>query len=398
MKTSRRYPIPWQLATIIAIGVSVCALLIASYVYNARQQLGADYTALVGDIVRAQQAIPQMQIALEGFTDQPKAIHLRQINHVVWLSQQYLNHVQNGLSQHPQLMRGAEYLQEDIATLPNQLDMLSATAQAAVHNPSLITQLQHHARDLEADMAWVYFELNDVVHSAAGQQRLIMQRLSAAVSVLVAMVIVIAIILLIAVLRLQHKRDTLKTLMLTDELTGLPNRRYFVNTAEAQIANAKHQQQPLSLLLIDLDYFKHVNDSFGHPVGDDMLRRVGTCMAQLKRHGDTLARIGGEEFCLLMPDTAQQDAANVAERIRKGVVQLTFAGVSAHHQQTVSIGVSCTHNGMLTFEQLYSLADKALYQAKANGRNQVSVLHPTQAPPHGTKGIAGSEPSSHHSL
>lgn len=382
MKALCRPSIPWRLAGLLAVGVSICALLIASYVYNARQQLGADYTALVGDIVRAQQTTPQFQIALEGFIDQPEAIHLRQINHITWLSRQYLAHVEHGLAQHPQLLRRANYLQNDMKALPEQLNALEESAQRAVNAPSQLPTLQRLATDLEANMAWVYFELNDVVHTAAGQQRLIMQRLSTAVSFLVAMVMLIAAVLLIAVFRLQRQRDTLKALMLTDELTGLYNRRHLIGTAQDQLTNAQRQQQPLSFLLIDLDYFKRVNDTFGHPIGDEVLRVVSARMKQLKRPADTLARIGGEEFCLLMPNTHLEDAEQVAERIRKEIANLDLQYLSELPQQTASIGISCAPEGNLTFEQIYSLADQALYQAKASGRNRVESIEPAKTVPH----------------
>ncbi|MDP3534898.1 MAG: GGDEF domain-containing protein [Halomonas sp.] len=382
MKALCRPSIPWQLAGLLAVGVSICALLIASYVYSARQQLGADYTALVGDIVRAQQTTPQFQIALEGFIDQPEAIHLRQINHITWLSRQYLAHVEHGLAQHPQLLRRADYLQNDMQALPEQLNALEQSAQRAVNTPSQLPTLQRLATDLEANMAWVYFELNDVVHTAAGQQRLIMQRLSTAVSFLVAMVMLIAAVLLIAVFRLQRQRDTLKALMLTDELTGLYNRRHLIGTAQDQLTNAQRQQQPLSFLLIDLDYFKRVNDTFGHPIGDEVLRVFSARMKQLKRPADTLARIGGEEFCLLMPNTHLEDAEQVAERIRKEIADLNLQHIAELPQQTVSIGISCAHDGKLSFEQIYSLADQALYQAKALGRDRVESMVPEESVPH----------------
>lgn len=382
MKALCRPSIPWQLAGLLAVGVSICALLIASYVYNARQQLGADYTALVGDIVRAQQTTPQFQIALEGFIDQPEAIHLRQINHITWLSRQYLAHVEHGLAQHPQLLRRADYLQNDMQALPEQLNALEQSAQRAVNTPSQLPTLQRLATDLEANMAWVYFELNDVVHTAAGQQRLIMQRLSTAVSFLVVMVMLIAAVLLIAVFRLQRQRDTLKALMLTDELTGLYNRRHLIGTAQDQLTNAQRQQQPLSFLLIDLDYFKRVNDTFGHPIGDEVLRVFSARMKQLKRPADTLARIGGEEFCLLMPNTHLEDAEQVAERIRKEIADLNLQHIAELPQQTVSIGISCAHDGKLSFEQIYSLADQALYQAKALGRDRVESMVPEESVPH----------------
>ncbi|MCL7930025.1 GGDEF domain-containing protein [Halomonas llamarensis] len=358
----------------MAIGT---ALLVGYYVYSARQQLGADYTALVGDIVRAQQTAPQLNHALESFIDEPFGLHLRQIHHTLWLSEQYLEHVRHGLQQHPQLHRDTAYLEGDLSLLGEQLIELEARAEAALVDRSLLPELQRLSMDIEATMAWAYSELNTAVHSAAGRQRLIMQRLSWAVTGLVLAVMLIALTLLAAVLHLQRQRNTLKMLMLTDELTGLYNRRHLVDAASRTLTDAQRHQQPISLLLLDLDYFKHVNDTYGHPAGDDVLRKVSQQLCNISRATDIVARIGGEEFCLLMPNTPVDDAENVAERIRHAIAIEPLTHLDRHLQQTVSIGVTTSLNGAQSFQQLYSLADQALYQAKALGRNRVESVLPT---------------------
>lgn len=374
-------PRMWRIATLIAVMAIGTSLLVGYYVYTARQKLGADYTALVGDIVRAQQTTPQLDHALESFIDEPILLHLGQIHHTLWLSEKYLDHVRHGLNQHPQLHRDTAYLEEDFVLLSKQLLELEEQAKAALVDRSLLPELQRLSMDIEATMAWAYSELNTAVHSAAGRQRLIMQRLSWAVTGLVVTVMLIALALLAAVLRLQRQRNTLKKLMLTDELTGLYNRRHLVDAASRELNDAKRHQQPLSLLLIDLDYFKHVNDTYGHPCGDDVLRKVSQQLRCISRATDIVARIGGEEFCLLMPNTTVNDAESVAERIRHDIALEPLSHLDTPFQQTVSIGVTTSIEGRHSFEQLYSLADQALYQAKALGRDRVeSILPPSPFP------------------
>jgi diguanylate cyclase (GGDEF)-like protein len=373
-----RLPKMWKITTVVVVMAIGAALLVGYYVNSARQQIGADYTALVGDIVRAQQTTPQLDHAVESFIDEPIGLHLRQIHNTLWLSEKYLEHVLNGLNQYPMLFRETAYLEDDLVLLSEQLLALEERAEAALVDRSLLPELQRLSMDIEATMAWAYSELNAAVHSAAGRQRFIMQRLSWAVTGLILAVMLIALALLAAVLRLQRQRNMLKTLMLTDELTELYNRRHLVDAASRELNDAQRHQQPVTLLLLDLDYFKHVNDSYGHPCGDDVLRRVSQQLRNVSRATDIAARIGGEEFCLLMPDTTVDDAEIVAERIRHAIAIEPFTHLNTHFQQTVSIGLTTSIDGTQSFEQLYSLADQALYQAKALGRNRVeSVLPPS---------------------
>ncbi|MDR5899638.1 GGDEF domain-containing protein [Halomonas vilamensis] len=366
----------WRIAILTAIVAIGIALLVSYYVHSARQHLGADYTALVGNIVRAQQTTPQLDHALESFIDEPIGLHLRQIRHTLWLSSNYLDQVSHGLSQHSQLYRDTAYLGDDFTRLRGQIITLEEQAEAALVDRSLLPELQRLSMDIEATMAWTYSELNAAVHSAAGRQRFIMQRLSWAVTALVVAVMLVALALLAAVLRLQRQRNTLKMLMLTDELTGLYNRRHLVDAASRELNDAQRHQQPLSLLLLDLDYFKHVNDTYGHPAGDDVLRKVSQQLRNISRATDIVARIGGEEFCVLMPNTTVDDAESVAERIRHAIALEPLTHLGANLQQTVSIGVTTSLDGSHSFEKLYSLADQALYQAKELGRNRVECVLP----------------------
>ncbi|PTQ89976.1 diguanylate cyclase [Agitococcus lubricus] len=161
----------------------------------------------------------------------------------------------------------------------------------------------------------------------------------------------------------------------TDELTQLANRRYFDETYDKEWKRALRQQQPLSVILCDIDYFKCYNDHYGHLQGDSCLAKVAQTIQQaLYRPADVVARYGGEEFVVLLPETELVDALDIAERIRLAVQQLHIAHSksSAYPYVTLSLGVSSRQLGQhQTPDNVLQQADKALYKAKAAGRNTV---------------------------
>jgi diguanylate cyclase (GGDEF)-like protein/PAS domain S-box-containing protein len=161
----------------------------------------------------------------------------------------------------------------------------------------------------------------------------------------------------------------------TDSLTELYNRRYFIDHAEREFYRAKRHLRIVSLISIDIDHFKNINDSYGHPAGDKVLISVAKCLLPCIRQEDILARIGGEEFSILLPETTLQSAKAVAERIRLNQSNLSLEGEwNGKITLTVSIGVTCIRFEDDTFDDFFTRADKALYQAKALGRNHVHCL------------------------
>jgi diguanylate cyclase (GGDEF)-like protein/PAS domain S-box-containing protein len=162
-------------------------------------------------------------------------------------------------------------------------------------------------------------------------------------------------------------RTELHLLATTDTLTGLANRRAFEERMAQEVGRAVRHARPLSLVLLDLDHFKHVNDAHGHPVGDRVLAEIAARLRLRARAGDTLARMGGEELAWLMPETESADALRAAERLRAEIEGEVFAGEVA---VTVSGGV-CDLAAARGAPELYRLADEALYWAKGHGRNQM---------------------------
>jgi diguanylate cyclase (GGDEF)-like protein len=169
-------------------------------------------------------------------------------------------------------------------------------------------------------------------------------------------------------------REELRGRAETDPLTGVANRRRFYQALEIECMRYSRNHLPLSVLMIDLDYFKVVNDQYGHPVGDVALRIVAQLLLLSLRKTDLLARYGGEEFAVLLPETSAEGAMVIAERVRQTVCQKPFSADGCQLQVTVSIGVASNDDEFeATPEILLKKADLALYQAKASGRNRVEV-------------------------
>ncbi|TFY91323.1 GGDEF domain-containing protein [Pseudomonas kairouanensis] len=156
----------------------------------------------------------------------------------------------------------------------------------------------------------------------------------------------------------------------TDELTGLMNRRAFFEHAQVLYAQCRHDQQPLCALMMDMDHFKDINDTYGHQAGDQVLRQIGGVISASFRQADVYGRLGGEEFAVLLPNTSLETARDIAEQLVKAISGMAAEPV---HGLTASLGVAYTHAQDQDLHGLMNTADKALYRAKAQGRNQVAV-------------------------
>src|SRR5262249_55152232 len=158
----------------------------------------------------------------------------------------------------------------------------------------------------------------------------------------------------------------------TDFLTGLPNHRFFQTNLSLELARAQRHNHPLSLLIIDLDFLKEVNDRFGHPSGDMVIRVIAQTIRASLREIDFAARYGGEEFTVILPETSLSGAVQVADRIREGIAAEQFLGIGSI---TASIGVSNYPVNALSKEDLIRVADQALYVAKNGGRDRVAYFN-----------------------
>ncbi|MEA1048282.1 diguanylate cyclase [Lamprobacter modestohalophilus] len=174
---------------------------------------------------------------------------------------------------------------------------------------------------------------------------------------------------------LRRAYDELRRQAVVDALTSIPNRRYFVEQLIRELHRGAREQVPLSLIIFDIDYFKHYNDHYGHLAGDRCLRTVAdTLKAGLHRATDFCARYGGEEFVVVLPNTGPKGAAKIAEELRRSISSLDLEHAAAPFGKvTISAGVATNTLGALDHESLIDRADGALYQAKARGRNRVET-------------------------
>ncbi len=174
--------------------------------------------------------------------------------------------------------------------------------------------------------------------------------------------------------QLVDMNQKLTELSIRDELTNLFNHRYFQEKMSEEFARASRYHYPLSCLMIDIDYFKAVNDAHGHPIGDKVLKQLGAFLLAHLRQSDTVARYGGEEFCVLLPHVGYEGAHLLAERLRKKIMDENYKADSDVIKITISIGVSSyPEDPVDRKETLLFYADKALYRAKGSGRNRVYV-------------------------
>ncbi len=171
--------------------------------------------------------------------------------------------------------------------------------------------------------------------------------------------------------------EHIKALSYTDGMTGLHNYRFFRLRLKQEVARARRDGSPVSLIILDVDHFKNYNDTLGHPAGDDVLRKVSSILRKSVRDNDIVARYGGEEFAIILPGTDEEGAYSLAERIRSKVEKSHF-----HNQEiqplgtlTVSLGTATFPRDAVTMEDLVITADRALYQAKNTGRNRVIQAH-----------------------
>jgi diguanylate cyclase (GGDEF)-like protein len=163
--------------------------------------------------------------------------------------------------------------------------------------------------------------------------------------------------------------DTCEEEAFTDHLTGLANRRRFERHLEREVSRTQRYGHPLCLLIIDIDHFKKVNDNFGHEAGDEVLRRLGKCLQEETRGIDLAARIGGEEFGLILPETEVEGGKEVAERARQAISQLEMPLVG---RITASLGIADFPACAFSWAALVNAADAAMYEAKRSGRNRIA--------------------------
>jgi len=173
---------------------------------------------------------------------------------------------------------------------------------------------------------------------------------------------------------LKRAKEKLIKMATTDELTRLANRRYFMERFNSEFDRVKRYESKFSLLMIDIDHFKNINDTFGHKAGDKALQEAATIMKKSLRSSDIIGRVGGEEFSVLLPETDINSALYIAERLRNKVEKSTIDHEDVKISITISIGTTQSDAGDHSVDDIIIRADKAMYNAKNEGRNKISSL------------------------
>ena len=174
---------------------------------------------------------------------------------------------------------------------------------------------------------------------------------------------------------LKKSNQALTELSNTDPLTHLSNRRFLMKTLEKELQRCERSQKPMALIMVDVDHFKPVNDTYGHQQGDVVLQTLADQMKAHLRDYDLAARFGGEEFALVLPETALAEAVQVAERLRIAISELRIPADHNEIRLTISLGVATyPHPKVRTVDNLILEADRALYNAKERGRNRVETI------------------------
>lgn len=373
MKFGAIKSIGWQLGLAFILVTGTCAIAIALYGLHVRQHMGSNYTSLVAVIVRSQTHAVMFRNALEDLRNRPGDPDVfSRLENLLWRIPQHIDGISFSLqtnkiseSDYQASLAQLKDIKERLSDMRQQLDevILGASPENFLHQGQVI----------ENDLAMIYSIFEGLVHSEAGKQRIVMERLGRTISVLAFMTLMLIAGLLILLFRLKRQHQKVMQLSMFDELTKLGNRRYLLSYAERFCKQSQCTGSPLGLILMDIDHFKYVNDTFGHPAGDQILKVFAGVLKDEARKIDVLARIGGEEFCVLMPDTDVDGAMKLAERLRQKVSDLTHQQLSVATSITVSLGVTVACQNDVTFKHLYARADKALYQAKTHGRNRVEI-------------------------
>ncbi len=188
-----------------------------------------------------------------------------------------------------------------------------------------------------------------------------------------ALLFTIAIAFILLAMAKERTEQRHKTAALIDPLTGIPNRRAFLEDAEAQLKRQALKPRPLAVMLLDLDNFKSVNDRFGHATGDRVLQVFAEISSRAMRRTDLFGRLGGEEFAALLCDVTRERAVAIAEEIRAGFATASSEVDGRPVVATVSIGIVVSHDAGVDLAALLAQADHALYRAKDNGRNRIEI-------------------------
>ncbi|WP_442486926.1 GGDEF domain-containing protein [Halomonas litopenaei] len=352
---------PLVLAAGVTLLSTASALLLLGYLSQVRQPMGVVRDALIIDMARSQEDVARIASLkqLAGFDNTPRAHEFTQ--------------VADTLHHRLRLLSGTA------TRLPaTQRDAVVGYLERAEHSISLLAHPAFSDTTADTDdtlrgLASTIDELTSYLMETESHQRKLDRRLALVATILTALVLMVGVVLFVALLRLERHSNALHYLAMTDDLTQLYNRRQWLDQAPHLLALRRPADSPVALMLLDLDHFKRINDDFGHPAGDKVLKAFGVMLKRVARRSDLAARLGGDEFALLMPQADARNAETVGERIRHETEHFDPTQPAAGANLTVSIGIAVSSHADDDFSTLYRRADQALYQAKHQGRNCIRL-------------------------
>lgn len=343
----------------------------AFFVSNINRHIGSDYTAAASNIVRGQHEVSRLLHAAELYLAYPDERVRDRILRTLDTIESRSGTTRDSFEHLNLDTDTRETVVKEFERVLDRLRHLRDLTRQALDEPDAREDFFEAAMEVENTLAFVYSSLHRHTHSASAAQQRLTGWLTWAVVGLGALLLIIIAALLWAMDKVFRQNEALERLTVTDALTELPNRRGLVQRVEQALAQHQRNGQPLSMALLDLDHFKKVNDHEGHPMGDAVLQYIAAEIAQSTRSSDMLARLGGEEFGLLMSETGHEGAHELCERIRQRIEEMEFPMTTEVRSLTISIGLTTvTVEAETTFDHLYIAADRALYAAKRQGRNR----------------------------
>ncbi len=352
---------------------TVAVITIKFYDSYAEQQMDADYLAFSSEIVRAQHDGDSLRQSTLNLLDHPEALHQRQILQALWVINSRKSAIEQYLQRSNLMQEDLGHIMAEFSHLDTLLRQAQNIAQDVLEHPGETHSLLNLTEDIDDSLAYIYSELHALMILGATEQQHIMSMMTKIIIALGALILVIIFGLLVAIEKILGQQHELEHLSITDELTGLENRRAAMNRAKHILTLAKHSGDSVSLAIIDIDHFKRINDRYGHPFGDQVIKQLALQLKTMARKSDVLARIGGEEFCLLMPNTDPDGASELCERLLRSTRAIIITHEENSIPLTVSIGVTTTRQqDDYDFDALYAHADAALYRAKAGGRDRAN--------------------------
>ena len=348
-------------AVILLLGYTLLAVLINGWIWHTKLSLRQHPPMRVIDVSRQIEMLNrEVTLYIEALSDHAG----QQAAKPLWTRVQARQHTIQGL------LRNFVDLGSNFKVLELQLEQLRQMLELPPAHVDPLA-LQDFVDLIQEDMDIFASDVHSTMQWIVADQTRLLYRYSAAVAWLSLAMFAIGLVLLTLFVVLNQKNRQLNRLATEDGLTQLLNRRSAMLQGKLLTSMAQRTRQPIALAVLDVDHFKAVNDQYGHPAGDAALKMVAQVMRTcIRRDTDVLARIGGEEFMLIMPETS----AEVAEQLCKVMLSaLAEARVSDSFQIhiTASMGLAISEQGQQNFEHLYRAADAALYKAKAAGRNQL---------------------------